>query len=544
LQPKEIAVRRNEPVTGREYPFPAGRTLVSVTDLKGRITYCNPAFVEVSGFGESELLGQPHNLVRHPDMPEEAFRDLWATIQAGLPWSGLVKNRRKDGDHYWVYANATPISRDGRIVGYLSVRSRPEPEQVRAAEVLYARLNDEAARGVHRTGLRRGRVVRDDALGRLVARLRPGARVQLGLVAGAATAATALATAWMPASGAVVAALGAVAAAAIVGRWTFTPLEQCVADAYRLAAGDLTVAVTTGAEGPAGELQRALAQMVANLRTVTGDVRDEVEQVRGAITEIAAGNADLSSRTESQASNLQQTAASMEEIAGTARNSAAAAAQGAEMAARMGELAAQSQAAVQAVTEAMAAIEASSRHVGEMIGVVEGVAFQTNILALNAAVESARAGEAGRGFAVVASEVRALAQRTTLASGDIKRLIAESASRVETGHTQTESAVSRMQEAVAAVHRVATLLGEIALATQEQQRGVAQVTEAVSQLDGITQQNAAMVEQLAASAQSLATRVQHTEQTMRLLRLHDGDTTLAEADAVALRRQSRAALAA
>lgn len=147
-------MRHNLPVTGREYPFPQGLSIVTVTDLKGRITYANPAFVELSGYTEAELLGQPHNLVRHPDMPPEAFRDLWATVGAGRPWSGLVKNRRKDGDHYWVQANATPIVRDGRTVGYLSVRTPPQREQVQAAEALYARLAADANAGRRRRARR------------------------------------------------------------------------------------------------------------------------------------------------------------------------------------------------------------------------------------------------------------------------------------------------------------------------------------------------------------------------------------------------------
>ena len=528
-------MRHNLPVTGREYPFPQGLSIVTVTDLKGRITYANPAFVELSGYTEAELLGQPHNLVRHPDMPPEAFRDLWATVGAGRPWSGLVKNRRKDGDHYWVQANATPIVRDGRTVGYLSVRTPPQREQVQAAEALYARLAADTSAGRRRIALDGGRVVRDDALARLLRRLRPGLQAQLGLAALAATIGSALATWWHPLAG-VATALLAVAAVTMLARHRLVaPLTRCIADARALAAGELTTKVATDAGGPVGDLQQALAQMTANLRAIAGDVRAEVEQLRHAVAEIAAGNGDLSTRTESQAANLQQTAASMEQIAGSARNCAAAA-QGAQTAARLGAVTGQGQAAVQAVTEAMAAIDASARRMTEMIGVVEGVAFQTNILALNAAVESARAGEAGRGFAVVAGEVRALARRTAEAAGDIKRLIAESAQRVQAGNAQTTTAAQRMQDVVGAMHGVGGMLGEVAGATHEQQQGIAQVSEAVAQIDGLTQQNAAMVEQLAASAQALAARALHTERAVRLLRLHASDATLAEADAVALRR--------
>ncbi len=160
-------MRINLPVTASEYAFPAQETLVSVTDTKGRITYCNPAFIAVSGFVQDELLGQPHNLIRHPDMPAEAFRDLWDTIQAGQPWTGLVKNRRKNGDFYWVQANVTPMRDGNRITGFLSVRTLPAREQVQAAEALYTamRVQADAGRTVH--ALQRGAVVRRDLRGRL-----------------------------------------------------------------------------------------------------------------------------------------------------------------------------------------------------------------------------------------------------------------------------------------------------------------------------------------------------------------------------------------
>ena len=533
-------MRHNAPVTQREYELAEGRTLVSVTDLKGRITYCNASFVEVSGFSEPELLGQPHNILRHPDMPAEAFRDMWATIQAGQPWTGLVKNRRKTGDHYWVQANATPMRDGARITGYLSVRMKPGSRAaVEAAERLYARMNDDASRGRATCGIERGSVVRIDPLGRLARRFVLGPTGRLG-VAQVAAAAALLATARLPLALAVPLA-AAVAAASTwhVWRLTIHPLRGVVVDANRLASGDLAHPVATGGDGIAGELRCALMQLSVNLRTVILDTRAGVACVRDAARVIAAGNQDLSSRTEDQASSLQQTAASMEQIASSNRQSTASTVEGARIASETATVAQRSQQAVAAVAETMDGITKSSAEIHEIVQVVEGVAFQTNILSLNAAVEAARAGEAGRGFAVVASEVRALAQRTSAAVREIKQIIAHSSERVVQGTQRSKDANARVGDAMASVDRVNAVLGQISDASLQQQAGFLQVNQAVAHMDSITQHNAAMVEQLAAAARSLEGQVESVDNSMRLFRLAPGDRTMSEVDAVALRREAR-----
>lgn len=535
-------MRSNLPVTQLEYSFPRDQTLVSVTDLKGRIVYCNASFVAVSGFMREELMGQPHNLVRHPDMPGEAFRDMWTTIEAGRPWSALVKNRRKNGDHYWVHANATPMQRDGQIVGYLSVRTAAPADQVAKAEQLYARMRDEVARGRVRTGLQHGVLVRRDALGRAsqavgCALQRTGTHGALALgavLAGAAVASATTPAVWIP-----VAAVLALVTQALQRRVVEAPLHRVLLDTRQLAAGDLTHDVAVDAAGLPGELQGALAQLAVNLRTVIGDVTTEAENLRMAVAEIAAGNQDLSSRTEAQASSLEETAASMEQITGTVKQSAASAAQGSRLAGEASDIAGHSHDAVLGVVQAMGAITDSSKRIGDIIHTIEGVAFQTNILALNAAVEAARAGEAGRGFAVVASEVRSLAQRTAEAAREIKQLITASGERVEAGSRQTQLAQQRMQEVLQSVGQVSTLLGQVSTAAQEQQQGVSQVNEAVTHMDGITQQNAAMVEELAAAAQALNGQVQTVNDTLRLFRLRASDMSIAEMDAVTLRKEQR-----
>ncbi|MEZ5730555.1 MAG: methyl-accepting chemotaxis protein, partial [Burkholderiaceae bacterium] len=461
-------MRRNFPVSRREHPFPPDTTLVSVTDTKGRIVYANAAFVRVSGYHLTELLGQPHNLIRHPDMPEEAFRDLWDTIERGTPWTGLVKNRRKNGDFYWVRANVTPMYDGDEISGYLSVRSEPARAEVDAAEQLYAVMREEAKAGRLVHVVRAGHVHRNTLRGRLVRWLRPGIRGKVTLVNGAGLAAVAGAAQlgdWWSWGAAALALLATVFATL---RLTLKPLEAILVDANRLAAGDLAFPIRTNAPGIFGTLQRAMNQLSLNLRTVIGDTRHELESVSLAVKEIAAGNVDLSERTVSQANNLQKTAAALDQINGNTSHAAESAIQGATLAEQMTEVAQRSQNAVNDVATSMSEIEDSSRRIGDIVTAIEGVAFQTGILSLNAAVEAARAGETGRGFSVVAAEVRALAQRTTDAAQQITDLISESIARVSAGSHQTVEARRRMQEAVKSVDSVSSLLREISTTADEQ----------------------------------------------------------------------------
>jgi len=327
-------------------------------------------------------------------------------------------------------------------------------------------------------------------------------------------------------------------------RLTLRPLREVVETANLIASGDLTRFIQVTGKDEIGELQLAMAQMALSVRTVVRDVRHEVANLRGATQEIAAGNQDMSARTESQASNLEQTASSMEEINGTTQQTTQLARDGAGVARETSGVARRSHEAVLAVAQTMQEISDSSRRIGDIIQVIEGVAFQTNILALNAAVEAARAGEQGRGFAVVAAEVRALAQRTTSAAKEIRDLIEESRTRVDAGTARTAEARARMDEAMESVEKVATVLEEISHATGEQSTGVAKVSGALVDLDSITQQNAAMVEELAAAAQSLNSQVQQVHDSIRVFRLTDKDITLAEIDAVALRKESKGAHAA
>jgi aerotaxis receptor len=537
-------MRNNLPVTQREYPFPSGETLVSTTDLQGRITYCNGPFVTVSGFERAELLGQPHNLIRHPDMPAEAFRDMWATIGSGQPWSGLVKNRRKDGDHYWVMANVTPLLEGSTITGYMSVRTEASRAQIADAESLYGTMRAEAAAGALRHRLEAGALYRASWRRSLVRAL-PGEGLRITLMclslvaigwAGARLGLGSGSGEWL--AGLVVAGL-ALAASAWLRAVTLAPLDELAMHAVRMASCDMTQLPPVTRGGAFGRLQRAMNQLGINVRSIVRDTRGEVDRFASVSREIAGGNTDLSSRTESQASSLQQTAATMEQITGTVRQTAEMAAHSAESARTAVERTRSSSLTVQEVAQTMGSIEQSSRRIGDIIQVIDGIAFQTNILALNAAVEAARAGEQGRGFAVVAAEVRSLAQRSAGAAREVKQLIAESSERVAAGSRSVATARSEIESMVQAVESVGQQVEQIHHGAGEQMVAIAQVNEAVSHLDSLTQQNAAMVEQLAASASSMLGQAHDLSQTVRVIRIDAADQR-GRTDAVALRKAMRA----
>ena len=292
------------------------------------------------------------------------------------------------------------------------------------------------------------------------------------------------------------------------------PVAEAVTVASEVAAGNLRVAVPVRGSNELGQLMQALADMRGHLSNVVTQVRQGAEGVATASAEIASGNNDLSARTEQQASALQQTAASMEELGATVKQNADSAHHANQLAQNASTVAAQGRVVVNQVVETMKGINDSSRKIADIIQVIDGIAFQTNILALNAAVEAARAGEQGRGFAVVASEVRSLAGRSADAAKEIKTLINASVERVGQGTTLVDQAGSTMTEVVDAIKQVTDIMGGISAASGEQSLGVSQVGEAVTQMDQATQQNAALVEEMAAAAEGLRSQAQQLVQTV------------------------------
>jgi aerotaxis receptor len=517
---RPTAMRTNLPVQNVERRVAPDAMLVSTTDPEGRITYVNETFVEVSGFDADELLGAPQNIVRHPDMPAALFADLWRTIAAGLPWTAPLKNRCKDGSYYWVNANVMPLFDAGVLRGYISVRTHVDPEAATAAEALYAAM---------REGRTRARIVGGDvvepgwrALRAWRRRLPLGLRMAIGVLVPPSLGGAALlvdmpmVAAW---------ALGAVAAGAC-SLWLQTtvarPLGAMAETVRRIAAGELGLAHTVVRGDEIGRLQRLIGQLDANIVAMVGDVRRQVEGIHVSSAEIANGNTDLSGRTEASAANLQATAASMDQMTASVRQNA----ENAEAARRFVENAVahanDSGQAATALQAMMRSVSDSAARIDEITRMIDTIAFQTNILALNASVEAARAGDSGRGFAVVADEVRNLARQAAEASGQIKRLVEETSTRITDGSAMVDGAVERMMGVVDEVRGIGDRVADISQATAEQAKGIESVHGAIAALDDSTSQNAALVEQSAAAAAELHAQADRLAGAAALFRLRRG----------------------
>ena len=314
--------------------------------------------------------------------------------------------------------------------------------------------------------------------------------------------------------------------AALIGYWLIRaitlPLDTAVRVARAVAEGDLTQRIEVNSSNEFGQLLQALKDMNESLVSVVGQVRNGTDTVAHASSQIAAGNLDLSSRTEQQASSLEETASSMEELTSTVKQNAENARQANQLVGSTADVAVKGGQVVGQVIDTMSSIKESSRKIADIIGVIDGIAFQTNILALNAAVEAARAGEQGRGFAVVASEVRNLAQRSASAAKEIKGLIEDSVGKVDAGGKLVDEAGVTMDEIVSSVKRVTDIMSEIAAASQEQSAGIEQVNQAITQMDDVTQQNAALVEEAAAAAESLQDQATKLAEAVSVFKLEAG----------------------
>ncbi len=399
-------MRKNLPITQQEYDFPDGETLLSATDLKGRITYANAAFVRVSGFEYNELLGKAHNIVRHPDVPPEAYQDLWDTLKQGRSWTAVVKNRRKNGDHYWVRANVAPVYHQDTLSGYLSVRTKPSRAEIDAAERVFSTFQaGRPAIRFHRgllldTGWRRWRN------GLRTLSLRQRLVLVLGclipLWAGVAWQAGLRDTAWLDAS--IGGAVPVLLAGLLLDQRLVKPLRAIQRQAVQAATGQPVDDWHLPRLDEIASIQKAIAQSSLNLRSFIDDVHGQLGGLRHASTEIAQGSQNLSTETELAASRLAETATAMDGLAGLIENNAGSARQAVNLAQASGEAATRAADIVHQAARQIERMDEASQKIGDIVQVIDSIAFQTNILALNAAVEAARAGEQGRGFAVVRAD--------------------------------------------------------------------------------------------------------------------------------------------
>ena len=416
----------------------------------------------------------------------------------------------------------------GRIVGYMSVRTKPSRSEVAAADALYRQFK---AGNSNKLAISQGDAVGTGVLARLVDLRNLSLASRTAVSLGSAMLLV-LALALLPYIAPLESSrgwwsVGLTATALLCVAWYWIAVQQSVLGPLRharlacqtMAGGDMTFHVHTDRKDEMGQMLRSLRQLGVNLRSIVGDVRSNFEEIGTATGEIAAGNMDLSGRTEAQASALEQTASSMEELASTVQQNSQNAAQASNMSSEAMRIASDGGLVVADMIHTMAEIGNASKKVTDIIGIIEGIAFQTNILALNAAVEAARAGEQGRGFAVVATEVRNLAQRSATAAKEIKEMLAVSANKVNAGVVLAERAGATMEEMISSVRRVTGIMGEIAAASAEQSAGIAQVNTAVVQMDEVTQQNAALVEQAAAAAVSLEEQTANVVQALDVFKL-------------------------
>lgn len=499
-------------VTQQNTPLDDDTTLMSTTDLHSYITHANDTFVNISGYSLNELLAQPHNLVRHPDMPKAAFADMWYTLQQGEPWSGIVKNRRKNGDHYWVRANAVPMVREGNVTGYMSIRTRATDAEIATVEPLYKALNE----GRCRRRIHKGLVVRKGWLGKLPAMpVRWRVRSVMALIYVVLAAALHLSGApWLAQlMCALVMLLGTAAF-----EWQIVrPIENVAKQALKVATGERNSVAHLNRSDELGLTLRAVGQLGLMCRWLINDVSSQVSSVRNGSETLAKGNDDLNKHTRQTVDNVQQTVTTMNQMAASVKQNSETASAADKLSIAASSAATQGGEAMDTVIKTMDDIANSTQRIGTITTLINDIAFQTNILALNAAVEAARAGEQGKGFAVVAGEVRHLASRSASAANDIRKLIDASADKVQSGSQQVHAAGRTMEDIVSQVQNVTQLIAQISHSTLEQSDGLTSLTRAVSELNDITQKNAELVEE---SAQ-VSAMVKH-----RASRLADAVTVL------------------
>ncbi|HLO62067.1 MAG TPA: PAS domain-containing methyl-accepting chemotaxis protein [Azonexus sp.] len=535
-------MRNNQPVTTQETLLPEDQFIYSRTDLQGNITEANEAFAHISGYSREEMIGQPHNMVRHPDMPTQAFEDMWRDLKQGRPWRGIVKNRRRDGGFYWVVANASPVRENGRIVGYQSVRTCPSRDEIKAAEAVYQRLK----RGDTSIRIFHGRAVpRHASPFSLFAGL--GLQPMLFGIFALLLCLGVLASAWLP-------AVAMQAAAGVGVLWSlffllfFVPrlrgdLDKAGDYLERLLiSGNLKLRFDLSRPDELGVLIRKIDRFVSSVQATIQGMADTAHQVHLISNEVSQGIANVNQSARVQSDATSTAAAGIEEITvsigevATHANSTRSAAQAAARVSADGEkLSEQACATILSLADTVKTSAAQVERLGQqseeisrITGVIKDIADQTNLLALNAAIEAARAGETGRGFAVVADEVRKLAERTAKATEEIRNMIQavqdETGKAVEgmrTGASQVENGVTLVQNAQNALREINSqmavtmdMVNDISHSSKEQEQAMTIMAQSVEQVSAMTDQNMSVVSQTTARVDDLNTMVERMEKSV------------------------------
>ena len=473
-------MKKNLPVTGHEIDFSPATRIVSTTDLKGIITYVNEDLIRVSGFSNHELLDHSHNIVRHPDMPPAAFDDLWHTIKQGKPWMGIVKNRCKNGDHYWVDAFVTPIIEGDRITGYQSVRLKPQQRFVKNAEKLYSQLWKPAS-----TLRALSKVFRPNLMSKII--IGQISTILLGLCA-------ALALGYQPDMSIVLMVM--LVAGIVAAKYIAAPWQKAASESRSIFDNAVAREVYIGRQDELGQLKSVIKMQQSQLETVIWRLSDAVEQLEGAAHKASDATHMAEAHMKSQKMELEQVATAMNEMTATVHEVAQNAAYTADATRKSDQEVNQGQQIVsttisdinklaiqvEQATDVIRNLAQDSEQIGTVVDVIRSIADQTNLLALNAAIEAARAGEQGRGFAVVADEVRTLASRTQSSTDEIQNMVvslqnaaAQATQVMDQGHDTAQGNVEMAAKAgrsldaiTSSVETISDMSAQIATAAEEQ----------------------------------------------------------------------------
>jgi len=522
----------NLPVTHVECPFPKGETIVSKTDLKGAITYANETFIKISGFAQEELLGKNHNLVRHPEMPPEAFADLWATIQAGRPWRGIVKNRCKNGDYYWVKALVVPVRENDQTCGYMSVRTEASAAEKSAAGALYQAINAKAAK-LPGPG-------RFDIIFRLSFNTRFAMFVAMMTALGAAAG-----IAGLTGNATLTALICGTSVAAAIGSMLFMsatisrPLSKAIGYFDQIAQGNLFNEIPIDRPDEVGRVLAGLAiaqthmsVMIDEIRLSARTVDQRCEQLEHEMQRVTHVSTDQNDRITQVSAAMDELSASVREVAETAASAAESAKSTLQI---VDEGNARMTSSMEGTDKVVDAVRVSGEHIrqfsiaieqiGGMAGNIKEIADQTNLLALNAAIEAARAGEQGRGFAVVADEVRKLAERTSTTTAEINRMLADVQATTRSAVSSMEMAIERVQEGRGLIAQTYQTFQNITSSSRQVtafSEGIAEAAHqqsvATGEVAGNTEQIARLIEQNNASIVQVRDTVDNLTRTADYLR--------------------------